>query len=94
MSENAHQGGIEIYRAACGSCHVIPGIVGADGVTGPPLDRFGARKIIAGLLPNTPDNLALWLAHPQKMAPGNAMPDMGLNEKQARDIAAYLERLQ
>jgi cytochrome c2 len=31
---------------------------------------------------------------PQRIVPGNAMPDMGLNERQARDIAAYLYTLQ
>jgi cytochrome c1 len=46
--------------------------------------------MIAGLLPNTPANLVLWLRHPQSVTPGNAMPDLGLTETQARDIAAYL----
>lgn len=87
------QGKIEIDRAACGSCHVIPDIAGADSLVGPPLTAFGDRKYIAGLLPNTPDNLALWIVHPQRIAPGNAMPDMGLSERQAHEIAAYLESL-
>ena len=92
-NENLRQGKIEIDRAACGSCHVVPEVAGADSLAGPPLTAFGDRKYIAGLLPNTPDNLALWIAHPQRIAPGNAMPDMGLSEHQAHDIAAYLESL-
>lgn len=87
------QGKIEIDRAACGSCHIIPDVAGADSLAGPPLTAFGDRKYIAGLLPNTPDNLALWIAHPQWGAPGNAMPDMGLSNIQAHDIAVYLESL-
>lgn len=90
---NSRQGAIEIYRAACGSCHVIPGVVGADGVVGPSLERFASRKFIAGLLPNTPDNLSLWIEWPQRIAPGNVMPNMGLSAREARDIAAYLETL-
>ena len=31
----------------CGSCHVIPGIVGADGLVGPPLIRMARRSFIA-----------------------------------------------
>jgi cytochrome c1 len=90
---SADQGALEIDRAACGSCHIIPGIPGADGLVGPPLDRFAARTMVAGLLPNTPDNLALWIAQPQEIVPGNVMPDAGLSAAQARNIAAYLESL-
>ena len=72
---------------------MIPGVVGAYGSVGPPLDNFGDRKIVAGLLPNTPDNLALWIERPQEIVPGNVMPNMGLDKKQSRDIAAYLETL-
>ncbi len=87
------QGAIEIDRSACGSCHIIPGIPGADGLAGPPLDRFAGRTMVAGLLPNTPDNLALWIARPQEIVPGNVMPDSGLSVAQARNIAAYLDSL-
>ena len=34
-----------------------------------------------------------WLRYPQAIVPGNAMPDMGLDEEQARDIAGYLYTL-
>ncbi len=49
--------------------------------------------MVAGLLPNTPDNLALWIARPQEIVPGNVMPDSGLSVAQARNIAAYLDSL-
>jgi cytochrome c1 len=49
--------------------------------------------MIAGVMANTPDNLVAWLRAPQAAVPGNAMPDMGLSEQQARDAAAYLETL-
>jgi cytochrome c1 len=31
--------------------------------------------------------------HPQSVVPGNAMPEMGITEAQARDIASYLYTL-
>lgn len=78
----------------CGSCHEIPGVNGADGVVGPPLQRIGRRIYIAGVLRNTPDNMMFWLMNPQLVVPGNAMPQMGITRDQARDIAAYLYTLQ
>lgn len=83
-----------IERNGCGSCHIIPGVDGAEGLVGPPLIKIGRRVYIAGVLRNKPDNLITWLRSPQKVVPGNAMPDMGLSEQDARDIAAYLYTLQ
>lgn len=77
----------------CGACHTIPGIAGADGIVGPPLTLIGRRIYVAGMLRNTPDNLMMWLRDPQRIVPGNAMPDMGITPKDARDIAAYLYTL-
>lgn len=77
----------------CGSCHSIPGIAGADALVGPPLDHFARRVYIAGVLRNTPDNLALWIHDPQAIVPGNVMPIMGVDKRDARDIAAYLYTL-
>lgn len=86
------QGEILVGRFSCGACHELAGVVGANGQVGPPLSTFGDRTMIAGVLPNTPENLVLWLRHPQAVVPGNAMPDVGLSDAQARDIAAYLYR--
>jgi cytochrome c2 len=77
----------------CGSCHEIPGIAGADGNVGPPLRRIGTRTYIAGFIRNSPDNMASWIEDPQKMLPGNAMPQMGISPDDARDIAAFLYTL-
>ncbi len=91
---NAQAGAIWISRSGCGSCHQIPGIMHASGLVGPPLIHFSKRTIIAGYLPNTRENLTHWIQHPQQVAPGNAMPDAGLTQRQARDIAAYLYGLE
>jgi cytochrome c2 len=75
----------------CGSCHVIPGLDRADGRVGPSLAGLSGRRTIAGRLPNTPENLMRWITAPQRVDPGNLMPDLGVNERDARDLAAYLE---
>jgi cytochrome c2 len=83
-----------IGRFGCGACHDIPGIVGAHGHLGPPLSGVGRRVYIAGVLRNTPTNMAAWVFDPQSVIPGNAMPTVGLSRKQAQDVAAYLGSLQ
>jgi cytochrome c1 len=82
-----------ITQRHCGTCHTIPGIVGANGVFGPPLTDFARRSMIAGNFPNTPKNLASWIRDPEAMKPQTAMPSLGLSEQQARNVAAYLYTL-
>lgn len=77
----------------CGGCHVIPGISGANGAVGPALAGIATRAEIAGHLPNDPDAMVRWLMHPQRVAPGNGMPEQGVTDRQARDMAAYLYEL-
>jgi cytochrome c1 len=48
---------------------------------------------IAGRLPNQPENLIRWIAHPQSVDPQTAMPDPGISEDEARHVAAYLYTL-
>jgi cytochrome c1 len=62
-------------------------------MVGPPLIAFGRRTILAGELPNSPDNLVRWLMNPPSIDPKTAMPNLGLNDTQAHDIAAYLYTL-
>lgn len=90
---DARRGAKLIGSIGCGACHTIPGIDGADGKVGPPLTDMGERRFIAGVLSNTPSNMIVWLKNPQAVVPGNAMPDLGLTDKEARDIAAYLYTL-
>ena len=65
-------------RHGCGSCHLIPGVPGANASIGPPLESLAHRVYVVGRLANTPQN------------PQTAMPAVGLDEALARDIAAYL----
>jgi len=90
---NADRGAQAIQQYGCGSCHMIPGINRANGLVGPPLMMFGRRTFIAGEVANTPNNLVQWIQNPQSIEAGTAMPNMGISEDQARDIAAYLYTL-
>lgn len=79
-----------IAAVACGICHVIPGIRGANGIVGPSLAGFGRRQLIGGVAPNQPAILIQWVKDAPSIAPGTGMPDLPLTEAQARDVAAYL----
>jgi cytochrome c2 len=86
-------GKLLIGRYGCGGCHEIPGIDGAQGRAGPPLDDVAVRTVLAGRLPNDPANMVRWLRDPQGVVPGNGMPDLGVSDKDARDMSAYLYTL-
>ncbi|MFN2633217.1 MAG: cytochrome c family protein [Thermoanaerobaculia bacterium] len=90
---NVERGKQLITQYGCNSCHVIPGIQGAKGMVGPPLDHIASRQIIAGKLPNTPQNMMQWLQNPQSIDPQNAMPNLGVKPDEARDMTAYLVSL-
>ncbi len=78
----------------CGSCHVIRGTT-MSGTFGPDLTHFGSRQGIAAYtLPNTPENLLLWIQDPQGVKPESNMPNVPLPLQQQREIVAYLEELQ
>jgi cytochrome c1 len=48
---------------------------------------------VAGEVPNTPRFMVRWIENPQAIEPGTAMPNLGVSDAQARDIAAYLYTL-
>jgi len=86
-------GRTEIRKYGCNTCHEISGVPGARGLIGPRLDGIRQRYYIAGELPNTPENLMLWIEHPRQVEPHTAMPEMGVTEQDSRNIAAYLYTL-
>jgi cytochrome c len=77
----------------CAGCHQIPGVDGANGSVGPSLVSFSHRVYIGGVLSNTPDHLHQWLLDPPSIDPRTAMPNVGLNDQEARDVAAFLYTL-
>jgi mono/diheme cytochrome c family protein len=87
------RGAIAVRQYGCVSCHSIPGIVEANASVGPPLDKIATRGLIAGMLPNTPEHLERWLREPRTINPRSAMPNLGVTERDARDMAAFLYTL-
>ncbi|PWU01050.1 MAG: cytochrome C [Terriglobia bacterium] len=90
---NSSVGRQDLYHFGCGSCHTIPGIVGAHGKVGPSLEGIAGHSYVAGELPNQPPNLEHWIQHPHSVHPESLMPELGLTDAQSRDIAAYLYAL-
>ena len=90
---DAARGKRALEQYACATCHVIPGVTGATVPVGPSLRKLARRSFIAGVLPNTPGNLVRWVREPQAVKPGTAMPDLGVSERDARDMAAFLGEL-
>ena len=74
---DARNGRKVIQSAGCGACHTIPGIHAANGELGPPLNSFSRRTMIAGELPNTPDNLIHWIENPPVRGIGHSHAELG-----------------
>lgn len=86
--------GRDLLRAqACTQCHIIPGERAPQASIGPPLTHFARRTNIGGSLPNQPEQLVRFLMNAPLELPGTGMPDLPLQETQARDIAAFLYTL-
>jgi cytochrome c2 len=90
---DAERGREAMTEYGCIACHTIPGVTRADATVGPSLEDWGERATIAGKFPNTPEYLISWIMNPQEMDPGNVMPDVGVPELVARDMAVYLYSL-
>lgn len=82
-----------LYQYACSACHTIPGVTSSSPNVGPPLGGIASRTLIAGKLPNTQDNMVLWLLRPNDVKPHTAMPNLRVTRDDAADMAAYLATL-
>jgi cytochrome c len=78
-----------IVTLGCGACHVISGVTGADGRVGPSLQATSSQ-VYGAPGAYTPENLITWIKSPREIRPNTAMPDLGVDDQTARDIAAYL----
>jgi cytochrome c oxidase subunit 2 len=82
-----------LFDARCAACHSVRGTK-AVGTRGPDLTHVAARAFIAaGTLPNTPGNMAAWLADSQHAKPGNLMPSMRLTAAELQSLSAYMASL-
>ena len=90
---SVERGRAAMTQYACNACHNVPGITGSDVHVGPPLAGIAGRKLIAGAVANTPEQMVRWIRDPRSIDPETAMPAMQVNEQDARDIAAFLATL-
>lgn len=89
----AERGRLLLRQFGCGACHQIPGVAAADGKVGPPLAGIARRVYLAGVLPNTPDNMTAFIRAPEKADPRTTMPNLGVTEAHAREMTTYLYTL-
>lgn len=67
----------------CTGCHIVDGIPEAIGDTGPNLNGFASRQMMAGeTMEVSRDNLAAWLQDPPAHKADTLMPNLGLNENE------------
>jgi cytochrome c len=78
-----------LRRFGCAGCHTIPGVPGANGLVGPPLQSL-VKRVYVGSVRNTPGNLVAWIVNPRALNPNTPMPVTGISEDAARDVAAFL----
>lgn len=85
-----NRGRTHLKSYGCGGCHVIPGVVGARGHVGAPLNHWRDRHYIAGTVINNPLNLVKWLKDPEHFEPKTIMPNLDVTDSDAWDMASYL----
>jgi cytochrome c oxidase subunit 2 len=92
---DSNQGRTLFTQKGCGGCHIVPGVPGAVGTTGPSLASVANRpRIAGGAVPNTtPDELKAWLLDPPVLKPGTLMPDLNLSDAEATHLVAFLQTL-
>ena len=54
---NADRGKQLVTRYGCDTCHIIPGVKGAQGMVGPALQHIASRQTIASKFPNNPQTM-------------------------------------
>ncbi len=72
----------KVFNQMCIACHSLSG---TGGDVGPALDGVGDRM--------TQKEIEIWLANPQEVRPGTAMPDLPLSQEDVRELAAFLSTL-
>src|SRR3954468_15630099 len=83
--------GQQIFEAsACAGCHAIAGL--STGADGPDLTALSTRKTIgAGVLENTPENLAEWITSVQSVKPGAHMLNFEFSDADLAALVKFLE---
>ena len=68
-----------LFRTICVACHSVGGV---GGVVGPALDEVFKRK--------SRDEMMAWIADPQGLKPGTAMPKIEMSPEQRTEIVDFL----
>ena len=87
---DAENGRLLLRQFGCGTCHRIPGVAAAESNAAPTLAAIRRRAYLAGMLPNTPENMVRWIREPRRIDPRTTMPDLQVSDAHARDMVAYL----
>lgn len=74
----------------CLGCHKLKG---EGGSVAPDLTTMASRPQIAGVLPNSAENMRKWLQDPPGIKPGTAMPRLPLTPQELDALVSYLETL-
>jgi len=94
LDTTAQHGRDVFEKSACAGCHTVRG-TSANGTLAPDLTHLMSRETIAaGVLANTPDNLAAWIRDPHVWKPGVAMPAVPLSDSDLHAVVAWLTTLQ
>ena len=90
LQGDPERGRVALAQHACRACHIIPGVTGSEVYVGRTLDDLGDRQYIGGNLPNNQANLVRWIRDPKAIDPQTAMPTLGVSERDALDMSAWL----
>ena len=93
--DSLEKAGLALFNGAgCIGCHSMAGAAtaGVAAMTGPNLSHVGSRTtLVAGLMPNTPENLAKWLSNPDSVKSGTLMKlPRKLTDAEIATLVAYL----
>lgn len=87
----AQQGALLFQQRTCANCHAVDSSTLAPNI-GPNLAHLATRETLgAGVIENTPGNLAAWLRDPDDIKPESLMPNVNLSEDEIAALVAYLE---
>jgi len=94
-ADSVTQHGRHVFESStCAGCHSVQG-TSAHGSLGPDLTHLMSRHTIAaGVLANTPANLAAWIHDPQAVKPGTLMPQVALSNADLHALVQWLGTLQ
>jgi cytochrome c oxidase subunit 2 len=94
LDATAQHGRDVFEKSACAGCHTVRG-TSASGTLAPDLTHLMSRQTIAaGVLANTPGNLAAWIRDPHAWKPGVTMPAVPLSDSDLQAVVTWLATLQ